>query len=270
MRDYVLGFTAVDGTSTLSSGGGRVVKNAAGYNMCRLMTGSFGTLGVITQVTLMVRPLSEASAFVASPKTNLDTAEKLLAGLVRSATRPVAIELIANFDNAQLYVGFEGTTAEVNWMGEQLRREWATAGVDAPIVISDASVETLWRSFADSTADVEIRVLPGAVVGLVGKLLKNAPPCAIHARAGDGIVRLTLWNGSGDGQSFSETHPLQRIRALAARFDGTTVVLKHPDGVELSAADVWGPPGPELRLMRAIKERFDPHNILNPGRFVYD
>jgi glycolate oxidase FAD binding subunit len=279
MRDYVLGCTAVDGTGTVFSGGGRVVKNAAGYNMCRLMTGSFGTLGVITQVTLMVRPLCEASAFVASPKMGLAVAEQLLAGLIRSATRPVAIELIANSrpekdsaanaDNAQLYVGFEGTTADVHWMAEQLCREWAEAGVTAPILIADASVETLWRSFADSTADVEIRVLPSAVVGLIGKLLESAPPCAIHARAGDGLVRLSLWNGSGEGQAFSEMHPLARIRAMAAAFEGTTTVLRHPEGVELSAADMWGPAGPELRLMQAIKERFDPKNILNPGRFVY-
>ena len=64
MRDYLLGFTAVDGHGILFSGGGRVVKNAAGYNMGRLMTGSLGTLGVITQATLMVRPLAETSALL--------------------------------------------------------------------------------------------------------------------------------------------------------------------------------------------------------------
>ena len=47
-------------------------------------------------------------------------------------------------------------------------------------------------------------------------------------------------------------------------------MLKQPDGVKLTAADMWGPPGPEFRVMQAIKERFDPKNILNPGRFVYD
>ena len=65
IRDYLLGFTAVDGSGMIFSGGGRVVKNAAGYNMCRLMAGSRGTLGVITQTTLMVRPLPEAAALLA-------------------------------------------------------------------------------------------------------------------------------------------------------------------------------------------------------------
>ena len=85
MRDYLLGFTAVDGTGTIFSGGGRVVKNAAGYNMCRLMAGSRGTLGIITQATLMVRPLPEAAALLACEVPDFDLAEKLLASLVRSA-----------------------------------------------------------------------------------------------------------------------------------------------------------------------------------------
>ncbi len=48
------------------------------------------------------------------------------------------------------------------------------------------------------------------------------------------------------------------------------IVLRQPDGMKLAAADVWGPPGPEMHVMQAIKERFDPHHILNPGRFVFD
>ena len=77
IRDYLLGFTAVDGDGRVFSGGGRVVKNAAGYNMCRLMAGSLGTLGVLTQATLMVRPLPEAAALLACDLPNLDLAEKL-------------------------------------------------------------------------------------------------------------------------------------------------------------------------------------------------
>ena len=95
MRDYLLGFTAVDGTGTIFSGGGRVVKNAAGYNMCRLMAGSRGTLGIITQATLMVRPLPETSALLACEVADFDLAETLLASLVRLPVQPVAIELLA-------------------------------------------------------------------------------------------------------------------------------------------------------------------------------
>jgi len=298
MRDYLLGFTAVDGAGTTFTGGGRVVKNAAGYNMCRLMAGSLGTLGVITQVTLMVRPLCEASVLMACPTSSLDVVEKLLAALIHSSTRPVAVELMANSlrednpvigpDNtASLYVGFEGSIAEVDWMVEQLRREWAEVGVAAPLLMTDDSAQTVWRSLTDGGADVEIHVLPSEVIGVIGKLLETAPPCTIQGHAGDGVIGMRLpfpWGEDrdeesprgegrgerGEGQSLSDSHPLARLRAIAADRGGTMTVLKHPEGIELSTADIWGPPGPEIRVMQAIKERFDPQNILNPGRFVYD
>jgi len=93
IRDFVLAFTAVDGRGTIFSGGGRVLKNAAGYNMGRLLAGSLGTLGIITQLTLMVRPMPETSALVACDTPDLETADKLIAELMQSPIRPAAVEL---------------------------------------------------------------------------------------------------------------------------------------------------------------------------------
>jgi glycolate oxidase FAD binding subunit len=279
IRDYLLGFTAVDGTGTAFSGGGRVVKNAAGYNMCRLMVGSLGTLGVITQVTLMVRPMPEASALLTCPIASLDLAETLLAGLVHSATRPVAIELVSGagcqpavfradcqsaprLDAACLYVGFEGSTLEVDWMADQLRREWAETGIAEPTLISGDLAQATWRRLADGDAHAEIRVLPSAVAGVIGNLLEAAPSATIHAHAGNGVVRLTTGNGWS-------TDAISQFRSVAAAHGGHMTVLKHPENADLAAAEIWGPAGPEIRTMQAIKERFDPQNILNPGRFVY-
>ena len=165
MRDYLLGFTAVDGMGTVFSGGGRVVKNAAGYNMCRLMAGSRGTLGIITQATLMVRPLPEASALLACEVADFDLAEKLLAGLVRLPVRPVAIELfagrhregnplfgpLADGNVARLCVGFEGSSVEVEWMLAKLREEWTALGMaSSPLSFNSArrhALATGWPSF---------------------------------------------------------------------------------------------------------------------------
>ncbi len=311
MRDYLLGFTAVDGTGMTFSGGGRVVKNAAGYNMCRLMAGSLGTLGVITQLTLMVRPLAEASALLACDLPDFALAERLLAGLVRSPARPVAIQLLAGRNNdhppalgpvrersvARLCAGFEGSTAEVDWMAGQLRAEWAAAGIADPMLAHNAAAEQFWQWLADFPIDVQISVLPGNTTGTVDQVLKLLPRCAIQAHAGDGIIGIRLpsplvddlgkggvegatagLSSSADGtvgQANRGTHALSdsrlvgQLRAIAVAHGGTMTVLKRPDGVELTAADLWGPPGPEIRIMRAIKERFDPRNILNPGRFVY-
>jgi glycolate oxidase FAD binding subunit len=72
--------------------------------------------------------------------------------------------------------------------------------------------------------------------------------------------------GSGFG---GQDSGISQFRRLAAAAGGKMTILKHLDGMALSAADLWGPPGPEIRVMQAIKDRFDPKNILNPGRFVY-
>src|SRR3569623_1953396 len=93
IRDYVIGISAIDGRGTPFKGGGRVVKNVAGYDFCNLLTGSLGSLAVITQVTLKVKPLPDATAFLTCEIAELAQAEPLLAALVDSQTVPVAINL---------------------------------------------------------------------------------------------------------------------------------------------------------------------------------
>src|SRR6185295_19830055 len=82
VRDYVIGISAVDGRGQPFKGGGRVVKNVAGYDFCKLLTGSFGTLGVITQVTLRLKPIPDQSALLACTVPDLAAAEKLLSALI--------------------------------------------------------------------------------------------------------------------------------------------------------------------------------------------
>ena len=93
-RDYVIGIRAVDGRGTTFNGGGRVVKNVAGYDFCKLLTGSLGTLGIITQVTLKLKPIPRKTAIMIARLQNAAHAERLLEGLVSSRTTPVAIELL--------------------------------------------------------------------------------------------------------------------------------------------------------------------------------
>lgn len=293
MRDYVLGLTAVDGDGSIFSGGGRVVKNAAGYNICRLMVGSLGTLGVVTQVTLMVRPVPEASVFLVCELPDFKVAEKLLADLVASPARPVAIELVAGracHDDlvlgpvleghvGRLYVGLEGSAAEVEWMVEQLRARWAAIGAAAAMSIPTARAELFWRRLAEFPADLQMHVLPSATVGTIAKVLNLHPTCAIQAHAGDGVIRVKLGAKNDTERGLGTSVPgsattddasvPEALRRVAAAAGGKMIVLKNGNGAALGAADLWGPPGPELRVMQAIKDRFDPKNLLNPGRFVY-
>jgi len=248
MRDYVLGFTAVDGRGALFSGGGRVVKNAAGYNMCRLMTGSLGTLGIITQVTLMVRPACEASVFLVCDVSTFDAAERLLSEMVHLPIRPAAVELLAGQlpsnepmlgpmlegHVGRLYVGFEGLKDEVDWMVEHLRVAWIASGATEPILVPTARAESLWRWLTQVPAGAKFNVLPSGTVEKVVELLKIDPACSIQAHAGDGVIHTTLANTVG----------------------------RAADGDDSMNADA------AHRVMRALKDRFDPGNILNPGRLA--
>ena len=93
IRDYVIGISAVDGRGVAFKAGGRVVKNVAGYDFCKLLVGSYGTLGVITQLTLKTKPRPEASALVVCDVPDYAQADVLLGSLVTSQTTPVAVEL---------------------------------------------------------------------------------------------------------------------------------------------------------------------------------
>ncbi len=276
MRDYVLGFTAVDGTGTVFSGGGRVVKNAAGYNMCRLMTGSLGTLGVITQVTLMVRPLPETTALLICEVPDFVVAEEMLAGIVQSATRPALIEFAAGHQHGndlafgpllaghvgRLYAGFEGSVEEVDSAVEQAREQWIALGGSAPTLVPAGRAEPMRQQLGEFAADALINVLPSAVIETMAKILDMDADSAIQAHAGDGVIRVQC--------SKANLPMLAALRSIATAADGKMTVLRHPEGAKMTAVEVWGTPGPEIRLMRAIKERFDPQNILNPGRFVFE
>ncbi len=94
MRDYVIGISAIDASGRLFKAGGRVVKNVAGYDLCKLLVGSHGTLAIITQVTLKLRPCPETSALVWMSLDSLQQIDAVLAKLLTSATRPMAIEVL--------------------------------------------------------------------------------------------------------------------------------------------------------------------------------
>ena len=287
IRDYLLGFTAVDGEGTIFHGGGRVVKNAAGYNMTRLMAGSLGTLGILTQLTFMVRPLPEIIGHLPSCELpDLETAEKLLADLNQSQVRPVAVELVCRVRALQrtipipsaelvrasdghpdlpLIVGFEGTAAEVRWMLDTLQAEWNAVGGLSVKSVAEKDTEKLWHELEGFSADVRIAVWPSQVVKLIAALREKFPEIAIQSYAMSGIVLVEGGRGKAEGGEY-----YRQLRTTAEAFGGKMTVLSYPDNAELSRDDIWGPSPDGFSVMQSLKERFDPHNILNRGRFVFE
>jgi glycolate oxidase FAD binding subunit len=287
MRDYVLGLRAVDGRGTAFSAGGRVLKNAAGYNLCRLLTGSLGTLAVVTQVSLLVRPLPETSALAACDLRDLAAAEPLLAALAGAGTLPVAVELrlrpahrggavpppLPEGSPIRLVVGFEGARADVEWMVGRLAEQWRRSGVSSLTTVTGDDAASWWQWLTDFPADMLVSSLPGAVVAVMTRLVELLPDCCLQAHAGNGVVRVQ-WPPpegaapatAGDGLA-ALLH--DTVRPALAKLGGKLVVLSTAGRGELGRDDVWGPPGDAAAVMRALKERFDPAGVLNPGRFIY-
>ncbi len=154
--DYLIGFRAIDGRGEEFRGGGKVVKNAAGYNLPRLMVGSLGSLGVIVEATFMVRPLPGYSAMLIRDVPSFQQVEVLLDGLGRSQARPVIVELLTGPARrdcplpampqtaaARLVIGFEGSPIEVPAMLTALSDEWKLDGADGVTTIAGAGVGSI-------------------------------------------------------------------------------------------------------------------------------
>jgi len=277
VRDHVIGIRAVDGRGVAYSGGGRVVKNVAGYDFCKLLTGSMGTLGVITQLTMRVKPLPERTAMVEIPLASRSVAERILEAMVTSQASPVAIELLAGFESfssdntwATLLILFEGTSQEVDWMTARLAEEASALDLLARVLEeleADEAFRTVVNAPVRGEADLVIKasVLPSHVVPLVQLLREQIDvACEVRASAANGVVfaRFPEFPSAEVSQTLvGRLHP-----AVSNRGGSLTVVASaEPD---LTRVAVWGPRQASTDVMQAVRQQFDPDGLLNPGRFV--
>ncbi|HEY1066136.1 MAG TPA: FAD-binding oxidoreductase [Pirellulales bacterium] len=286
VRDYVIGVSAVDGRGVPFTGGGRVVKNVAGYDFCKLLTGSMGTLAVVTQVTLKLVPAPETTAFAAIDLPDAATAEKYLAALVHTKTTPTAIELLTGPEWAndpalgavdaarpfRLVVGYEGTPAQIDWLLNRITEEWKLLAAPTPRLITGDAAEPLWdrlREFpAGDAQTVVLRVglLPSGVVPFCEAVLSSDPQASIQAHAGDGAVFVRCSPRSLP----SIASDVQKLwRPLCQKHQGHLVVWQQPQDAGWGRDVAIGDRPGEQRLMEMVKKQFDPHGILNPGRFVF-
>lgn len=276
-RDYVLGISVVNADGVEVKAGGRVVKNVAGYDLMKLYTGSFGALGVITQVTLKLKPLPEARVLVTAGCADLGPA---LDALHASATRPVAIDA-THTANAKrrpgeeplppwsLLVAYEDSAAAAAWQAETVRNELTTVGA-GPVRVFDGETAPPGSSLTDLPVD------PGAVVILQASLQPSAVAafCAtaaaarsdgwLHAHAGSGVVRL----GLPFGVTEAVTRELVARLADAAATNGGNLTVRRAPTPWKAHLPIWGRPPADIEQQRAVKRALDPANAFNPGRFV--
>jgi len=248
-RDLLIGITIVRPDGKIARAGGKVVKNVAGYDLGKLLIGSYGTLGLITECAFRLHPRPAAAVVVrARPASPAGAVAAVLAAQVV----PSALEIDApSGGDVEVAVLVEGSAAGV---AERAATVAELLGGDAAEGVPAWWGEPPWP--------------PGGVGVKVTAPLSRVPDLIAVAR--DAGVPIRGSAGSGvlyAGLPLDRTVTLvELLRAAAVRSGGHAVVLTAPAGVRQSL-DMWGPV-PALELMRRVKDQFDPGRRFAPGRFV--
>lgn len=285
-RDLVIGLTVIGADGNVVRGGGKVVKNVAGYDLPKLYVGSFGTLGVLVEATFKLRPRADVDRLVITRFNRLKEAGLAARAVLGSDLIPSALELVdgealrrlGHGGGAALLVGLDGIAEQVDWEVAELGRLLGPLGAGETTVLDAAERDAAWRALAglgrpgheQVAAVMKWGVLPTQLADVMetgaAAAQRNGVTAVLTAHAGVGIVTAVLAGGI-DTNAVVAT--LTEWRALANGVGGHAMVEWAPLAVKERVA-VWDAVGPALRLMKGIKERLDPRGILNPGRFVVD
>ena len=283
-RDLVIGLTVIAADGSVVRGGGKVVKNVAGYDLPKLYIGSFGTLGIMVEATFKLRPRPDVDRLVVTRFDRLKDAGAAARDVLASDVIPSALELadgealrhLGQGGGAGLLLGLDGIAEQVDWEVAELGRRLGPLGLGETTVLDGGARDEAWRALArlrrpghDQVAAVmKWAVRPTQVAELMETgstvALRNGLTAALTAHAGMGIVTAVLTGGADVNAAVAT---LTEWRALAHQAGGQAMVEWAPLAIKERVA-VWDSAGPTLRLMKGIKERLDPRGILNPGRFV--
>jgi glycolate oxidase FAD binding subunit len=272
IRDHVLGIRAVSGRGEIIRSGGRVLKNVTGLDLCKLLAGSHGTLGVITEVTLKVLPAPEAVGAVVLP--GLDAAAGVAAlsaalgspfGVSAAAWLPAAaaarIPVLAGLCRSAALARIEDFASSVAYRTAKLRDLLGHATAE---ILDDAASREVWQAVRDlaplaagsGDAIWRVSVRPSA-----GPAVLNAVIDAFDANGfldwGGGLVWIA-------GPATASAHA--SVEAAARAAGGTWMLMRAGEPLRAAVAVIPPEPEPLARITRRVKAALDPHAILNPGR----
>jgi glycolate oxidase FAD binding subunit len=267
VRDLVIGITVVRADGVVARGGGKVVKNVAGFDLPRLFCGSLGTLGLVAEVVFRLHPLPEASATAVFEGLGADDVAETLPVVRELAVEPTALTALASAGGRfTLAVRFEGFAPGVR---AQLERTLARAGGGARL--EGAEEAALWGRHDALRAAGAVRAKAAFAPAALVRALDALRPLE-GALAGRGLVvhpALGIALLAGDlGDAEAAARGVAKAReALRPLGNGSLVLTAAP--AELRARiDPWGPAPDGVEVMRRLKRELDPEGRLAPGRFV--
>lgn len=263
-RDLTIGVTLALTDGRLVKAGGTVVKNVAGYDLGKLVSGSHGTLAGIVDVTFKLVPIPQASSTLVAVYADAAALARDAGALSGSQVEPAAFDIRMDAAAGPTYslllrvaTSPAATDAQMATARALISGDTTVLTGDAERALWDDQIEAPWR---DGAAVVRLSWLPtnlAEVLRLLEDLHRSGTPAALHARAmGTGLVRLA-------GDARQEAAAIARLRASLSV--GHVAVLRAGADVK-AAVDVWGPPRESDKVALAVKQMFDPAGMLNAGR----
>jgi glycolate oxidase FAD binding subunit len=272
VRDLLLGISFVRSDGKIAKAGGKVVKNVAGYDLMKLFTGAYGTLGIITQLTFRLYP------WISTSQTMLLTGKapeiaQATQTIRNSGLTPVALDLLSASVVQQLDLG--------SAMGLMIRWQTIPESIQQQISQVKAIAQKLGLATSVYQDDLEAKVWQncGKMINILESpetvtcKLGIVPTKAVELLAQFGgcqnniLATVNAESGLGRLQLKTNYELLAQVRTYCQQHQGFLSILDAPSAVK-QQIDVWGYSGNALKTMKAIKNQFDPQNILNPDRFI--
>lgn len=276
-RDHFLGFHGVSGRGEAFKSGGRTVKNVSGYDLCKLMAGSYGTLAAMTDMTMKVMPAAEATRTVVLPGLDTPAAVRALTRGLQSAyavsgaaylpagiAAASAVQSVRAAETGLALLRVEGPPASVVHRAGKIAD--VLRDMAEPEILEDADSLVLWREIRDvapfagesGRAVWRLSVPPAEGPGTAARIAETIPEARFYMDWGGGL----LWVSVPEGTDACHA----AVRGALPEAGGHATLIRADGGVR-AHVPVFQPEAPGVAaLTRRLKANFDPHGILNPGR----
>jgi glycolate oxidase FAD binding subunit len=254
LRDLIIGMTIVLADGTIARTGGKVVKNVAGYDLHKLMTGAFGTLGVITEVTFRLHSIPRHVQSFTISSQDIEPLGQLLMKILDSHLSTQSLQLRSSLSGFNLDVRLATLPEVIRDQASSLSK--LARNVQREASESDSDVWNTRQKHFDQTEYfvVKATMFPSDISHIAA---------TIHTLGGTSVTQATgIMTASIPAAASTQ---LEHLREKLEAIGGSLTVLHHPAHTIPIASTM---PSDTLPLMRELKHRFDPNRILNPGRFV--
>jgi glycolate oxidase FAD binding subunit len=295
-RDMMIGAKAVFPNGDIVVSGGKTVKNVSGYDMCKLLIGSYGTLGILCEMTFKLLPLPEKEATLGLSFAVLEGADGFVRELRSSQLIPSSVEILNGLavqkmrysmsmppnGNYLVAVGLDGVAESIDRQVSEMSEMGKKHGTLEAVTLDAEKHQAFWvalRDFSLRLRDEDSNVISmksnfliskcGEVLGSYEKIAQGLGiHCAFLSHAGNGILYIHVLPGKGFRSKVdSLVELIEKLTAEAAKNGGGLVVESSPPSIK-KKVDVWGQSRSDYLVARRLKEQIDPAGILNVGRFV--